>query len=87
MTTLSGRVTLSGDEPARSAVVELHNASDDVVDQVQVDDDGLYRYHVSPATWKLRAWDARGYAARAETTVGQGENKRLDIELGTKEVR
>ena len=85
MTTLSGRVTLPGNEPARNAVVELHNATGDVVDQVQVDDDGVYRYHVSAADWRLRAWDAQGHAARAEASVAEGEDKRLDIELTTEE--
>ena len=87
MTTLSGRVTLPGGEPAATAVVELHNATGDVVDQVQVDDEGVYRYHLSSSTWKLRAWDAHGHGARAEATVEEGEDKRLDIELGNEEVR
>jgi hypothetical protein len=83
MTTLSGRVTLPDNQPARTAVVELHNATGDVVDQVQVDDNGVYRYHVSAADWRVRAWDAHGHAARAETTVAEGEDKKLDIELTT----
>ena len=81
MTTLSGRVTLPNSESAKTAVVELHNATGDVVDQVQVDDDGVYRYHLSPAKWTLRAWDGHGHAARLETSVSEGEDKKLDIEL------
>ena len=81
MTTLSGRVTLPNNEPARTAVVELHNATGDVVDQVQVDDDGVYRYHVSAASWKIRVWDAHGHSARTEAQVADGEDKELDIEL------
>ena len=85
MTTLSGRVTLPNNEPARTAVVELHNATGDVVDQVQVDDEGIYRYHVSAAKWALRAWDGRGHEARAETSVKDGEDKKVDIELTAEE--
>ena len=83
MSKLSGRVTLEGKRPEGDVVVELHNSAGDVVDQVRVDEDGVYRYHLSPAKWYLRAWDAHGHAARAEVTVAPDEDEVVDLELTT----
>ena len=80
MTTLSGKVTAEG-RPATDAVVELHNAQGDVVDQVTVDAEGRYRYFVSPAAWGLRVWDSQGRAARGDVSVAEGEDRVFDIEL------
>ena len=81
MSKLSGRVTFEGRRPAGDVVVELHNSAGDVVDQVRVDEDGVYRYHVSPAQWSLRAWDAHGHRARAEVTISSDEDQMVDLEL------
>ncbi len=81
MTKLSGVVADQSGAPARDAVVELHNESGDVVDQIAVDDDARYRYHLSPGTWSLRVWDARGGRAEASVTLSAGEDKTLDITL------
>ena len=54
MPTLSGRITLHGSKPARTATVELHNASGDVVDQVQTDDDGRFTFHLVAGVWSAR---------------------------------
>ena len=78
---LSGHITVHGGKPATTAVVELHNAGGDVVDQVRVDDSGLYQYNVSPAKWSLRVWDGHGHSGRGQVTVSEGEEKVLDIEL------
>ena len=75
---LSGRVTVEG-KAATGATVELHNSEGLVVDQVVVDDDGSYRYHLTPARWSLRAWDAHGHSARAEIDLSQDQT--LDLEL------
>ena len=79
-TKLSGHVTVHG-HPATSATVELHNATGDVVDQVRVNDEGFYRYFLSPAKWSLRVWDEHGHSAQAEVTLSDGEEKVLDIAL------
>lgn len=78
--TISGRVTVGGD-PAKDAVVELHNATGDIVTQSQVDQDGRYRFNVSPGTWSLRSWDPRGHRGRAEVTLAEGDDKGVDLEL------
>ena len=84
MTTLSGRVTAHG-HPAAGAVVELHNAAGDVVDEVMVDDDGRYSYHVSPAKWSVKVWDRAGHTGSANAEVAEGEDKVLDVALGEPE--
>lgn len=81
MTTLSGTVTLDGKSPALSAVVELHNSAGDVVDQVQVDGEGRYRYHLAEGRWVLKLWDAHGYRGSAEVTLEKDQDKNLDITL------
>jgi hypothetical protein len=80
--TVSGRVTRTGGGAASDAVVELHNATHDVVDQVTVDDDGRYVYHLARGKWLLRAWDARGGRARAVVELAADEDKTLNLELG-----
>jgi hypothetical protein len=81
MTTLSGAVTLDDKSPALSAVVELHNSAGDVVDQVQVDADGRYKYHLAEGNWVLKLWDAHGYRGQAEVTLEKDQDKNLDIML------
>lgn len=81
MTTLKGRITVHGDKAATTATVELHNAAGDVVDQVQVDDDGGYTYHLSSGRWGLNIWDAHGHRGRAEIELAEGEDKRVDVDL------
>ena len=49
MPKLTGRITVHGDKPATTAVVEVHNSTGDVVDQVQVDADGRYTFTDIPA--------------------------------------
>jgi hypothetical protein len=61
---LAGRVTLDG-LPEPSAVVEIHNATDDIIDQVQVDSNGSFTYHLAAGRWTLVAWDAHGNRGRA----------------------
>lgn len=80
MTSLSGRILVHG-EPAKNATVELHNASGDVVDQIQVDDDGKYTYHLSPGEWSLNVWDAYGHRGAAQVTLGEDDDKVVDIDL------
>ena len=80
MTSLSGKVTVHGG-PAQGAVVELHNATGDVVDQVQVDDEGRYRYHLAEGRWRLKLWDSKGHRGSSEVSLGKDEDKTLDIEL------
>ena len=64
-----------------AAVVELHNAGGDIVDQVQIDESGRYRYHVSPGEWSLRAWDAMGHGAQGRISLSAGEDGVLDLDL------
>ena len=66
---------------ADSATVEIHNASGDVLDQVRVDDAGFYRYFLSSGKWSLRVWDAHGHSGKAEVTLGDDEEKVVDVEL------
>lgn len=80
-TRLSGDITVHGGKPATTAVVELHNADGDVVDQVRVDDNGFYRYYVSPGKWSLKVWDGHGHSAHAEVTIAEGEQKVFDLDL------
>ncbi|MGH2755965.1 MAG: carboxypeptidase-like regulatory domain-containing protein [Actinomycetota bacterium] len=81
-TKLAGRITVHGGEkPATTAVVELHNATGDIVDQVRVDDDGRYVYHLAPGTWSLTVWDSHGHRGSGDAILGDGEEKTLDIDL------
>lgn len=83
MPKLSGRVTAHG-EAATGAVVEVHNSNGDVVDQVQVDSEGRYTYHLSEGAWALNAWDAQGHRGRSEVTLGSDDSN-VDIELSEPE--
>ena len=81
-TKLVGRITVHGKEkPATTAVVELHNSVGDVVDQVQVDGDGRYTYHLAPGNWSLNVWDAHGHRGAGEVSLDDGEEKTFDIDL------
>ena len=81
MPTLRGQVTAHG-EPALSAVVELHNSQGDVLDQVQVDDQGGYVYHLVPGDWTLKAWDAHGHRGSAKVEIDEGvDDTVVDVSL------
>jgi hypothetical protein len=81
MTTLTGRVTVHGETPARTATVELKNSQGDVVDQVAVDEEGRYRYHLAAGDWSLNIWDAHGHRGRAQVSLSDGEDRTLDVDL------
>ncbi|MGH2730413.1 MAG: carboxypeptidase-like regulatory domain-containing protein [Actinomycetota bacterium] len=81
MTRLSGRVTVHGSKPAATATVELHNSAGDVVDQVQVDQDGRYTYHLSSGEWSVHVWDAHGHRGHGQITLSEGDEKTLDLDL------
>jgi hypothetical protein len=78
--TLFGRVS-SGGLPATMAVVEVHNSAGDVVDQVQVDSEGAFTYHLCPGDWHLEAWDSAGNRGAADVTLDEGE-ARIELEIG-----
>ena len=80
MPKLTGRITVHGDKPATSAVVEVHNSQGDVVDQVQVDADGRYTYHLSEGNWSLNVWDAHGHRGTRELTL-TADDQAADIDL------
>jgi hypothetical protein len=80
VTTISGQVTCD-ETTAAYAVVELHNATDDVLTQVVVDKDGRYRFYVTGGIWRLRVWDPHGRRATAQATVSSGEDRTLDVRL------
>ncbi len=81
MSTLSGQITLGGREAASTATVELRNKTGDIVDQVRVDDDGRFVYHLSPGRWQLNVWDALGHRGKVDVTLGEGEDKALEVDL------
>ena len=80
-TKLTGVVTVHGSKPTRTAVVELHNSAGDVVDQVQVDDEGRYVYHLSPGEWTLRVWDEHGHRGQKVVTISDEAEKVADLDL------
>ena len=82
MPKLSGRVSLGDGSAATSAVVEVHNSQGDVVDQVQVDDDGRYTYHLSEGTWSLNIWDNQGNRGQVEVQLG-GDDTERDLQIGS----
>lgn len=84
-TTISGRVTVEQGLGATGAVVELHNATDDVVTQVRVDAEGRYRFHVSEGLWKVKVWDQHGRRGEGQTNVLSGEDRPLDVHLETEQ--
>ena len=77
MPTLRGKITVHGDKAATSAVVELHNSQGDVLDQVQVDQDGNYIYHLVPGAWKLNIWDAHGHRGSAAVDINEGDEDNI----------
>lgn len=80
MPKVTGRVTVHGDAPATTAVVEVHNSQGDVVDQVQVDADGGYTYHLSNGIWTFNVWDAHGHRGRREVSLGD-DDQNIDVNL------
>jgi hypothetical protein len=81
-TKLSGKVTVHGSKPAKTAVVEVSNSDGDVVDQVQVGDDGSYTYHLSSGVWSLRVWDSHGHRGSALVTISdEDEEKAQNFDL------
>lgn len=85
MTKLTGRVTIPNGKPAFGSTVELHNATGDVVDQIVVDDDGRFTYHLAPGTWNMRAWDNRGHRGAAQITLEEGDELEVGLELDESE--
>ncbi len=82
MPKLHGTITVHGDKPASTAVVELHNAQGDTLDQVQVDEDGNYIYHLVAGTWTLNVWDAHGHRAHVKAEIVEGtEDTVVDVKL------
>jgi hypothetical protein len=79
--TISGRVTVEEGAPATDGVVELHNATDDVVTQVAVDGEGRYRFYVTEGLWKLKVWDSHGRRGQGQTHVSTGDDRHLDVRL------
>jgi len=79
--TLSGTVKLPDGAPAETAVVELHNAGGDIVDQVQVDEMSRYLFYLRPGSWALRAWDRHGHRGAAQVALEEGEHATLDLDL------
>lgn len=80
-TTISGKVTGEEGTPALDAVVELHNATDDVITQVTVDEQGRYRFHVTEGLWRLRAWDSHGRRGEGQVKTASDEETHLDVGL------
>ncbi|MEA2447162.1 MAG: hypothetical protein QOK47_799 [Actinomycetota bacterium] len=78
---LTGRITVHGDKPADTAVVEIHNSQGDVVDQVQVDADGRYTYHLSAGNWSLNVWDNHGHRGRTTVELTEGSDQKVDLDL------
>ena len=80
-TTISGKVTAPEGSPVPDAVVELHNASDDVLTQIQVDEEGRYRFHVTEGLWQLKAWDPHGRRGEGKASVSNGEDRNLNVSI------
>jgi hypothetical protein len=78
--TLSGRITVHGSKPARTATVEVHNSAGDVIDQVQTDDDGRFTYHLVAGRWSLRVWDEHGHRGATEVELSE-EDRELNLDL------
>jgi hypothetical protein len=81
MPTLKGRITVHGDKPATTAVVELHNSQGDVLDQVQVDGDGYFTYHLVEGQWRLNIWDAHGHRGGAQVELRGDDDHVVDVDL------
>jgi hypothetical protein len=80
-TTLRGTVTRKTGEPARTATVELHNSSGDVLDQIVCDDEGRFAYHLVPGSWQLRVWDQHGGRAEIDVQLDKDEDAAVAIDL------
>jgi hypothetical protein len=80
-TKLTGTITVHGSKPATTAVVELKNSKGDVVDQVQVTDQGGYAYHLSAGSWTLNVWDGHGHRGSAEIEISGDGVKQFDLDL------
>ncbi|MGH2752223.1 MAG: carboxypeptidase-like regulatory domain-containing protein [Actinomycetota bacterium] len=81
-TTLSGTVTRPTGEPAQTATVELHNSSGDILDQIVCDNEGRFRYHLSPGVWRLFVWDPQGGRAEVKLQLQKDEDAAVSIDLG-----
>jgi hypothetical protein len=82
MTKVLGSVRVRSFGAARSATIEVHNSTGDVVDQVRTNDDGGFIYYLSPGTWAFRVWDAWGHRGRGEITLTEeDEATKLDLEI------
>ena len=81
MPTLKGRITVHGDKPATTAVVELHNSQGDVLDQVQVDGDGNFLYHLVAGQWNLNIWDAHVHRGTASVELTGDDDHVVDVDL------
>ncbi|MFN2594442.1 MAG: carboxypeptidase-like regulatory domain-containing protein [Actinomycetota bacterium] len=80
MNKLTGTIRVHGSEPAIDAVVEIHNHEGDVVDQVIVNDDGSYTYHLTPGRWSLRVWDSHGHRGTKFVDMS-GNDMTIDMDL------
>ncbi|HVM34443.1 MAG TPA: carboxypeptidase regulatory-like domain-containing protein [Actinomycetota bacterium] len=80
MAKLTGRVSVAGGAAAPGAVVELHNSAGDVLDQVRIDDDGAFTYHLVTGEWSLHCWDAEGHRATETVSLGEDDHQ-IEIEL------
>jgi hypothetical protein len=80
MPNVSGRITVHGDKPANNATVELHNSTGDHISQMVVDEDGAYRFHLAPGSWRLNVYDAHGHRGKADFELGNDDEK-LDLDL------
>ena len=80
-TTLRGTVTRGSGEPARTATVEVHNSSGDVLDQIVCDDEGRFRYHLVPGSWHLRVYDPQGGRAEMNVHLDKDEDAAVSIDL------
>lgn len=80
MSKLSGRITVHGDKAAKLATVEVINPTGDIIDQVQVDDDGRYTFHLSTGTWNLNVYDPHGHRGKGEVQLGD-DDQSYDLDL------
>jgi hypothetical protein len=85
MSKLEGTVRI-GSSVAASAVVEVHNSAGDTLDQVVVDDQGRFTYHLSPGKWTLQAWDGQGHRAAIEVWLEE-QDETVQLELREPEDR
>jgi hypothetical protein len=81
---LSGQVKVHGDKAATAATVEVINSTGDVIDQVQVDGDGRYTYHLSAGKWTLNVYDPHGHRGRVEVDLTD-DDATHDVDLSEPE--